>query len=104
MVCLSLQKLHVSYQYPHPKTIYTDYIYHKNEKSKTCQTDLLLLKNDITTIVRSQKPVIYSRYTRFLVDDFVSESIKFKGLIFTLQDNNSAFPIFGRFFLVNGHA
>jgi len=28
------------------------------------EMDLPLLKNDITTIVRIQKPVIYSRYTR----------------------------------------
>jgi len=33
-------------------------------------------KNDITNILGPQKPVIYSRYTQFMVDDFVSESIK----------------------------
>jgi len=31
---------------------------------------LFLLKNDITNNLRSQKPVIYSRYTQFMVDDF----------------------------------
>jgi len=38
------------------------YIYHKNEKGKPCEMDLPLLKNDITKILRPQKPVIYSRY------------------------------------------
>ena len=35
--------------------------------------DLPLFKNDITTIVRSQKPVIYSYY-RFWVQDIVHQS------------------------------
>jgi len=39
-----------SYQYPYPKTIYTDCIYHQNEKGKPCEIDLPLLKNDITAI------------------------------------------------------
>jgi len=42
--------------------ILVHYIYHKNEKGKTCQMDLPLLKNDITNNLESQKPVIYSRY------------------------------------------
>jgi hypothetical protein len=45
------------------KSIHADYIYHKNEKGKTCQTDLPLLKDDITKILRPQKPVIYSIYS-----------------------------------------
>ena len=44
------------------KSIDSDYIYHKNEKGKPCETDLPLLKNDITNNLGSQKPVIYSRY------------------------------------------
>ena len=49
-LCSSLQlivRFHVSYQYPHPKTIYADCIYrkiHKIERSKTCEKDLPLLK------------------------------------------------------------
>jgi hypothetical protein len=41
----------------------------KNQKGKPCQMDLPLLRNDITRILRPQKPVIYSRYQRFGVDD-----------------------------------
>jgi len=51
----------ISYQYLQPKTIYADYIYHKNEKGKPPTNDLPLLKNDITDNLESQKPVIYSR-------------------------------------------
>jgi hypothetical protein len=33
------------------KPIHADYIYHKNGKSKSCETDLPLLKNDITNLL-----------------------------------------------------
>jgi hypothetical protein len=59
----------ISYHYPHPKTIYTDCIYHKNEKGKLCEMDLPLLKNDITNNLRSQKPVIYIRNQNFGLDN-----------------------------------
>jgi len=41
--------------------ILVHYIYHKNEKGKPSEMDLPLLKNDITNILRPQKPAIYSR-------------------------------------------
>jgi hypothetical protein len=69
-LCSSLQlivRFHIFYQYLHPKTIYTDCIYrkiHKKSKGKPCEMDLSFLKNDITTILRSQKPAIYSRYMK----------------------------------------
>jgi hypothetical protein len=47
------------------KPFLADYIYHKNEKGKPCEMDLPLMKNDITNNLRSQKPVIYSRYQHF---------------------------------------
>ena len=37
-------------------------IYHENEKGKPPKKDSPLLKYDITNNLRSQKPVIYSRY------------------------------------------
>jgi hypothetical protein len=43
-------RLQIPYQHPHPKTIYADCIYHKNQKGKPCEMDLPLLKNDITRI------------------------------------------------------
>jgi hypothetical protein len=55
----------VSYQYLHPKTIYTDCIYrkiHKKSKGQTLSIDLPLFENDITNNLGPQKPVIYSRY------------------------------------------
>jgi len=36
--------------------------------------DLPLLKNDIPNNLRSQKPVIYSRYTRCRIKDFKARS------------------------------
>jgi len=51
----------IPYQKAKPKMIDSDYIYHKNQKGKTSNKDLPLFKNDITTILRSQKPAIYSR-------------------------------------------
>ena len=58
-----------SYQYHHPKTIYTDCIYrkiYKKSKGKPSELDLPLLKNDITNNLETQKPVIYSRYLQVL--------------------------------------
>ncbi len=49
------------------------FIYHKNEKSKPQKKDLPLLKNDITKILRSQKPIIYSRN---LQSGFVTGSLE----------------------------
>jgi hypothetical protein len=43
----------------------SDYIYHKNEKSKPCQTDLPLLKNDITRFFMDLKRAFYSSKHRF---------------------------------------
>jgi len=39
----------ISCQKHSPTSIHTDYIYHKNEKGKSSEKDLPLLKNDITT-------------------------------------------------------
>ena len=49
-------------------------LYHKNEMGKPSEMDLPLLKNDITTIEKYQKPAIHSRYQRFGVDDFKLKS------------------------------
>ena len=38
----------------------------KNQKGKPCETDSPFLKNDITRILRSQKPVIHSRNLQFV--------------------------------------
>ena len=52
----------ISYQNNNQKLVRADYIYHQNEKGKTCEMDLPFLENDITNILEPQKPVIYSRY------------------------------------------
>ena len=44
----------------------------KNQKGKSQKKDLLLLKNDITKILRLQKPVIYSSTHKFSVLDLRS--------------------------------
>jgi hypothetical protein len=65
------------YQYPHPKTFYTDCIYRKIHKKSIGQTPekrFALLKNDITNNLRPQKPVIYSRNHKFWVEDFETKS------------------------------
>jgi hypothetical protein len=49
-----------SCQYNNPNSIYSNYIYHKNERGKPCEMDLPLSKNDITRILRPRKPVIES--------------------------------------------
>jgi hypothetical protein len=63
-----------------PTSISSDYIYriiHKNQKGKPLKKDLPLLKNDITTIVRPQKIVIYSRYQKLRGDDFFFKQADF---------------------------
>ena len=52
------------------KSVHAHYIYHKNKMGKPSQMDLPLFKNDIPNNLQPQKPVIYSRYQRFGVDDF----------------------------------
>jgi len=64
----------VSYHKHKLNPILVHYIYHKNEKGKPRKTDLPLLKNDITTILRPQKPAIYSRYSRFQREGFKAKS------------------------------
>jgi hypothetical protein len=51
-------KLVISYHKHKLNPILVHYIYHTIEKGKPCEMDLPLLKNDITTILRYQKPVI----------------------------------------------
>ena len=62
---IGLAKPVISYHKHKLNPILVHYIYHKNEKGKPRKKDSPLLKNDITTIVRSQKPVIYIRYMKF---------------------------------------
>jgi hypothetical protein len=60
----------ILYQNNNLKSINTDYIYLKiGEKAegKPCEKDLPLMKNDITKILRPQKPVIYSSYVVCLI-------------------------------------
>jgi hypothetical protein len=62
--------MHFDFQYIYPIS------YKIAKKGKPDEMDLPLLKNDITNNLRSQKPVVYSRYQRFGVDDFMSKSSK----------------------------
>jgi hypothetical protein len=50
------------------------YIYHQDIKGKPREMDLPLMRGNITTILSSQKPVIYCRYPRSPVDDFSPQS------------------------------
>jgi len=44
---------------------YSRHVFHKIKKGKPSKKDLPLWKNDITDNLAPQKPVIYSRYSKY---------------------------------------
>ena len=84
-----LLALQISYHKHNLKPTLVHYIYHKNKKGKPCQKDLPLLKNDITNNLGPQKPVIYSRYQLFGVDDFESNrKVLFCNVVFIFPNKD----------------
>ena len=62
-------KVNISCQKHSLKPTLVHYIYHKNEKGKSSEKDMPLLKNDIPNNLGPQKPVIYSE---------IVEKVKFR--------------------------
>ena len=63
--------------------VHISYFLQKCKKGKSPIKDLPLLKNDITTIIRSQKPVVNSRYSR------VKETLR----LLTISNNKRNVPL-----------